>query len=112
MSEMQRWHLQFSDLDIVQVFEDGNLVASVHGQGRDGALIDAWIALRDHGRRDVANWVADTYRLDAKAEPARSSKVTNAEGSCVFLLKADRRKNATNAVDSRRGDERGQERRK
>src|SRR5687768_355450 len=41
MSELQRWHLQFSGRDIVEVFEDGNLVASGHGQGRDGALLDA-----------------------------------------------------------------------
>ena len=111
MSELQRWHLQFSGRDIVQVLEDGNPVASGHGQGRDGALLDAWIALLDLGRRDVAKWVSDIYRSHPKVEPKRSSRGTNAEGSCVLILKADRRKNATNTVESRQGDMRGLERR-
>ena len=48
------WTLEFATEHSVTVWEDGQPVTTGHGEGRAGALYDAWTTLRGLKRDDLA----------------------------------------------------------
>ena len=53
---------EFITDNAVTIWESGKPIATGHGTGRDGALLDVWTTLLGIHREDLAEIVAERYR--------------------------------------------------
>jgi hypothetical protein len=53
---------EFITDDAVTLWENGKAIATGHGLGHDGALLDLWRTLLGSRRDDLAEAVAERYR--------------------------------------------------
>jgi hypothetical protein len=63
------WTLEFVNENAVTVWENGQPITTGHGQGRPGALLDAWTTLLGMKRQELADWVGRKYRVLTGRDP-------------------------------------------